>query len=246
MNLPSLNTPEYSIFLPLSEQNVSFRPFLVKEEKIILMEMESLRQENEQGNVEASTGKAILKSMAKVVASCTLSDIDVRRLPLTDLGLLFLNIRKKSVGETVDVGISKIDCDQSECKFPKKLQIDLADIGIVSRDKNIQLTNDIWLEMEYPTLDNSENFIGVSKIEDIFKLIASCIYKIYTNENVIAKSEISEEELVEWIEGFTEEQFQKVSEFIKNPPTLEYSTTVKCQCGKEKEVSFKGLNDFFS
>lgn len=243
MSLPNLSVPEYKLVLPLSKLEVKFRPFLVKEEKILLMEAESIKQEQ-------SDNVAAIEAMIKVIKSCTKNDINERKIPIIDLIYLFLNIRMKSVDEKVEIGIKQpSSCEETpkECGMLKSFEINLADVKIEKKSNKIQIREDIWVEMDYPTLENSFEYMDSTNSDDVFNMTVDYMKKIINGDNVIDVREHRKDELLEWVENLTQEQFRAIFEFLSNPPNLSYKKKIKCKkCDKEKTLNFRGLSDFFS
>lgn len=238
MALPMQTTPTFNLTIPSSGKNVRFRPFLIKEEKALL-----IAQQTEDMKVMVETLRGVLKS-------CVLDDIKVNDLATFDLEYMFLQIRGKSVGETVDL-IFQCDEDHGEQneKARVKIVIDLSAIE-VQKDPNhsnkIPLFNGVGVVMKYPTLELAEEMSDLSNIEDIFSLVAESIDYIYDDEELYYAHETKKEELLQFLNNLTTEQFLKVQAFFESMPKLSYEVDYKCPiCGKEHHKVVEGLSNFF-
>lgn len=231
MSLPSLNDkPEYILTVPSSGKKVSYRPYLVKEEKILLMAAES-KDENE-----------IIRAIENTVAACVDDSIDVSRLCTFDLEYMFLQLRSKSTGENADI---LMKC--SECGEKNEVVVPLNDIqcSATSESNVIELTKEISLEMKYPSY-NDMNLSTDNKDEFGFQIIARCIEAVLTEEERIVIGEETTEDVTAFIESMTQEQFKKVVDFVQNMPSLTYDMKFVCQgCGAKNETEIKGIQSFF-
>lgn len=235
MALPKLNDlPLHDLVIPSSGQKVRFRPYLVKEEKILMMAMES--QDNRQ----------IYNSIVDTITSCVQDTLDRKSLSSFDVEYIFLQIRSKSVGETSTV---LIKCDG--CKHSEEVTVDLSKIKIEvpKANRKIQLNDKFVIEMQYPSFDGvleASNEGLNSQTELGFKMIAKCIKSIKTEEEVYHAKDVSEKELIEFIESMNNEQFEKINEFLKTIPRISHDVHFNCSsCGKENNVTLEGLSDFF-
>ena len=238
MPLPKIATPTYELELPSTGQSVRYRPFLVKEEKVLVIALES------------EDNKQITTAIKAVLKSCVLTKgIKVETLPTFDIEYLFLNIRGKSVGETIDVNII---CPDDE-KTSVKVEIDLDDIKVQKTEghtNKVELDKNLMMELKYPSLDefikNNFDFKDENAMEQSFKLIASCIDKIYTDEEVWAAGACTKKELTEFLESMNSSQFKKIEEFFTSMPKLSHTIKVKNPNTKvESEVVLEGLASFF-
>ena len=234
MALPKLQTPEYELVLPSTQETIKYRPFLVKEEKILLLAMES--EDNKQIN----------ESIGKIIKECTFGELDAKTLPVFDLEYAFLQIRSKSVGETVDVTVT---CPDDE-KTKVGVKVDLSEVGVqmsVDHSNIIELTDDIKMIMSYPTLYSSTANEGDSDTEIVFKLMQGCISEIHFGEDIYRDVDITKKELDEFFDSLTSEMLAKVQEFFETMPKLRHIIDVKNPKTKKKnEVMLEGLGDFFS
>jgi len=239
MPLPKIATPTYELELPSTGQNISYRPFLVKEEKVLVIALES------------EDNKQITTAIKAVLKNCILTKgIKVELLPTFDIEFLFLNIRGKSVGEELEVNI--ICPDDGETEVPVTINLD--DIEIKKDEKHtnkIKLDNTIMMEMKYPSLDqfikNNFDFNDKNAMDQSFDLIATSIDKIYTEDEVWATADCTKKEVKEFLESMNSSQFKEIESFFETMPKL--SHTIKVTNPKTKvegEVELEGLASFFA
>jgi len=239
MPLPKIATPTYELELPSTGQNISYRPFLVKEEKVLVIALES------------EDNKQITTAIKAVLKNCILTKgIKVELLPTFDIEFLFLNIRGKSVGEELEVNI--ICPDDGETEVPVTINLD--DIEIKKDEKHttkIKLDNTIMMEMKYPSLDqfikNNFDFNDKNAMDQSFDLIATSIDKIYTEDEVWATADCTKKEVKEFLESMNSSQFKAIESFFETMPKL--SHTIKVTNPKTKvegEVVLEGLASFFA
>ena len=237
MALPKLTTPTYELEIPSTDEKIKYRPFLVKEEKILMIAMETDEQ------------SAIINAVKEIVSACTFDVLDVSKMPMFDVEYVFLNIRAKSVGEISKI---KLRCPDDEKTFVDT-DIDLTEVKVQVEDghtNKIELTDDMGMVMTYPTIDSFQT-AGVNEIsaENMIDLIGTCILEIYEDngEKVYEAKDSTKKELVEFIEQLNSKQFMKVQEFFDTMPKLKHTVTVKNpKTKKESEVTLEGLNDFFA
>ena len=238
MPLPTISTPTYELTLPSSNRKVKFRPFLVKEEKILILAMES------------QDTKQIVRSVKDVISKCILTrGIKVEKLSTFDIEYLFLNIRGKSVGEDIEVMVT---CpDDGKTQVPMSINIDSIKI---QRDENhtkdIKLDAVYTLRMKYPSLNEfiKNNFGAVEdmNVDDTFDLIASCIDQVYSEEESWASEECTKKELSDFVESLNTSQFKLVENFFVTMPKLAHTIKVTNPNTKvESEVKIEGLQSFF-
>ena len=239
MPLPKISTPTYELELPSTQKKVRYRPFLVKEEKVLLIALES------------EDTKEITNAIRAVIKSCVLTrGIKVETLPTFDIEYLFLNIRGKSVGETIEVNLICPDDGVTEVK--KNIPID--DIQIQRTDghtNQIKLDDNIMMELKYPSLDqfikNNFDFTEGNQMDQSFELIGSCIDKIYTEEEVWTASDCTKKELTEFLESMNSSQFKEIENFFETMPKLTHTIKVKNpNTEKESDVVLEGLASFFA
>ena len=240
MALPKIDTPIYELDLPLSKKHVRFRPFLVKEQKNLLMAMES------------GDSKSIEQNVKQVLNNCTVTEnIDIEKLPVLDVEYYFLNLRARSVGEIVE---NKYRCDNqvdgSACGNIMETSLNLLDIkieGVKENDDVIQLTDTISIKLKYPEFSVINKLSKLTDVSDIaFEMIADSVEYIFDGEQFYYAKETTTEELVEFIESLNQQQFAKIENFFANLPKLEKKIEMKCsRCGFEHKLDVEGLESFF-
>jgi hypothetical protein len=240
MALPKIDTPIYELDLPLSKKHVRFRPFLVKEQKNLLMAMES------------GDSKSIEQNVKQVLNNCTVTEnIDIEKLPVLDVEYYFLNLRARSVGEIVE---NKYRCDNqvdgSACGNIMETSLNLLDIkieGVKENDDVIQLTDTISIKLKYPEFSVINKLSKLTDVSDIaFEMIADSVEYIFDGEQFYYAKETTTEELVEFIESLNQQQFAKIEDFFANLPKLEKKIEMKCsRCGFEHKLDVEGLESFF-
>ena len=238
MPLPKLNTPTYELTLPSSNRKVKYRPFLVKEEKILLIAMESEDEKEMQNAV-----KQILKN-------CILTrGISVDKLAVFDIEYLFLNIRGKSVGEDIKLNIVCPDDEVTEVE----VSVNVEDVKIQKSDKHdpvIQLTDQVAIVMKYPSMEMfvKNNITGENqqKVDTIFDMTIDCISQVVEGESVLEAKSFSKKELLEFVETFDTQQFQKIQDFFETMPKLSHKIKVlNPKTNVKSEVVIEGLSSFF-
>ena len=239
MPLPKIATPTYELELPSTEQTVKYRPFLVKEEKLLVLALET------------EDTKQITTAIKTVLKSCVLTKgIKVEQLPTFDIEYLFLNIRGKSVGEELEV---KVICPDDE-KTEVPITIDLDEVKVQKSEghnNQLKLDDTLMMEMRYPSLDqfikNNFDFKDENQMEQSFDLIGSCIDKIYNEDEVWATADCTKKEVKEFLESMNSSQFKDIEKFFETMPKL--SPTIKVKNPKtkvESEVVLEGLASFFA
>ena len=238
MPLPRITTPIYELEIPSLKKKIRYRPFLVKEEKILIIALES------------EDSKQIANAVKTVISNCILSKgIKVEDLSTFDIEYLFLNIRGKSVGETVDVLITCPDDETTQVP----MSINLDEINVEENPKHsrdIKLDDTLTLRMRYPSMtefikNNFDSGDGVS-VDDTFDLIISCIQQIYSEEESWTASDSTKKELLEFVEQLSSKQFKEVEKFFETMPKLSHTIKIKNpKTGVESEVVLEGLSAFF-
>jgi hypothetical protein len=231
MALPSLTAPEFFTKIPSTGKEIKYRPFLVKEEKILLMALE--------GNDQDEITNAIIT----ILGNCLEESVDVSKLATFDVEYLFLKLRGKSVGEVIELRMSHADGD---CKHRTDVEINIDDINVTEErpEDKIQLTDEIGIKLRYAGVNDLKG-VDPESSEDLFKLITNCIDFIYDRENVY--SDFTRKEIAEWLEQLSSEQFKKVTDFFENAPKLRHVITWTCpECGKEDSMVLEGLTSFFT
>jgi hypothetical protein len=239
MPLPKISTPSYELELPSTEETIQYRPFLVKEEKLLVIALES------------EDTKQITTAIKTVIKNCILTkNIKVEALPTFDIEYLFLNIRGKSVGEELEVNI--ICPDDGETQVPVKINLD--DIKVQKNEEHtnkIKVDNSIMMEMKYPSLEqfikNNFDFTNKNAMDQSFDLIASCIDKIFTEDEVWSTADVTKKELTDFLESMNSSQFKEIEKFFETMPKLSHKITVKNpKTEVESEVILEGLASFFA
>jgi len=237
MALPKLNTPTYELEVPSTDEKIKYRPFLVKEEKILLMAMES--KDNSQ----------IINAVKDIVLSCTFEKTDVSNMPMFDMEYIFLNIRAKSVGE---VSKLKLLCPDDK-KTYVDVEIDLTEVEVQVDDNHtnkIELTDDMGMIMTYPTIDSFlESGIETINANNMLDVIGSCVLQIYENngEKLYQAKDQTKKELTEFIESMNSGQFKKLQSFFDTMPKLKHTIKItNPKTKKTNDVTLTGLNDFFA
>ena len=232
MALPQLATAKYELTLPSTGEKVEYRPFLVKEEKVLMI-AQSTGQQND-----------IVLAVEQIIDSCTFGKLNVKSLPMFDLEYVFLQLRSKSVGAESEV---QVTCpDDRKTKVPVKINLEeIKCVKEVGHDNNIKLTDTIGIIMDYPRV-TSINMVTSDDASTAFNVIKDCVKQIYDAENVHDKSDMDEKELDEFLESMSHDQFEKVQEFFNTMPKVKHTVKVKNpNTGVESEVVLEGLNSFF-
>ena len=239
MPLPKIAAPTYELELPSTGETIQYRPFLVKEEKLLVIALES------------EDTKQITTAIKTVIKNCILTKgIKVESLPTFDIEYLFLNIRGKSVGEELDVNIICPDDGRTEVS----VTINLEDIEVQKNDeheKKIKIDDSIMIEMKYPSLDqfikNNFDFNKKNAMDQSFELIASCIGTIFTEEEAWSTADCSKKEITEFLESMNSSQFKGIEKFFETMPKLSHKIEVRNPKTKvESEVVLEGLASFFA
>jgi DNA-directed RNA polymerase subunit M/transcription elongation factor TFIIS len=243
MALPKLNqTLNFKMKIPSTGKTVKFRPYLVKEEKVLLQAYES-------GDTVTA-----LESMVDTIAACVdpKDKLDVAKLTTFDVEYMFLQVRSKSVGETSTIVLR---CEKCEHENPVKFTIDGIEVDMKDQDNIIELNDEISVEMKYPSyqtlmqddmLANAESGDDAVNAETAFAMLAGSIAAVLTEEERIDLSDQSKEEIEDFMNSMTSSQLQKIAEFLENIPALEHEIKYKCtECSTENEIKLKGLADFF-
>jgi hypothetical protein len=245
MALPKLDSPVYELELPLSKKKIRFRPFLVKEQKNLLMAMES----NDKDNIE--------QNIKQVLNNCTLTtEVDIEKLPVIDVEYYFLQLRARSVGEVVE---NKYRCDNEVttednstkvCGNLMETQLNLLDIKIEHFEEGkdiVELTDKLSVKLKYPEFSVLKRISNLENPADIaFEMIADSIEYIYDGDQFYYAHESSPKELIEFVESLNQKQFSKIEDFFTNLPKIQKTIEMKCsRCGFEHKLEVEGLESFF-
>ena len=233
MALPKLNTLTYELTLPSTGEQLKYRPFLVKEQKVLMIAQES------------EDDKQIENAFAQIINDCTFGELNAYTMPMFDVEYVFLQLRGKSVGEKIKLNLL---CSDDE-KTRVDVEIDLKDVTVQMKEDHtniVQLTKDISIVMKYPTLSDMSGFDNKGQIQSIFEMIKRCVHEIHDGETVYNKVDISEKELDEFIDSMSTENFENLSAFFETMPKLQHVVEVKNPKTKKKnEILIEGLQSFF-
>ena len=231
MALPEIATPIYTLTIPSTKKKVKYRPFLVKEQKILILAMENEDQEQ------------ILDAITNTIKACLITKVDMATLALFDIEYLFLQIRARSISEEIEM---RVTCaDDGETTVDVKFMVDDVKVNFPKGHTNIiELDNDLTIEMQYPDLDYFAKINFMDEKVDEYELVAKCIKRVYVGEDDFTSDSLDESKA--WVEGLTNNQFEKIQSFFETMPTLRHVLKVKNPKTKVvNEVVLEGLSDFF-
>ena len=243
MALPKLDVPIFTIDLPLSKTKLRYRPFLVKEEKLLLMAMES------------DDDVTVLETIKQIINNCCLDDVDVNSLSITDLEFFFLNLRARSIGELVDLQYkcnNKVMDENNEehpCDNVVKIKLNVLEIQPTFDEKHkdkIELTSDMGIVMKYPSFSTIQNSKAENEVDKILEIIMDCVSYIYDADNIYYRKDMEDSELTEFIDNLSQAQFSKIQQFFETIPKIKKDIDFKCsKCGYEEKITIEGLQNFF-
>ena len=229
MSLPKLNTPVYEAILPSTDKVIKYRPFLVKEEKVLLTAMEDGSQ------------TALMNAIKTILKNCIQGKVNVDRLPLFAIEYLFLKLRSKSVGEVSEIGLK---CTTEGCDCVTQITINMDEIEVTKpegHNRKIMISDDVGVMMSYPVMKTS----GITE-EDGLEIVKDCMEMVFTEEETHERDSFTKKELDEFIDSMDSKQFAKIKEFFDTMPKLQHTINYKCEkCGEDKEVTLQGLDSFF-
>jgi len=232
MSLPITSTPTYNLTVPTTKQKIKFRPYYVKEEKVLYVALES------------GEPQQIADALANIVTECVVTPgFSLDNLSIADIEYIFINIRGESVDNIVPVTVYAPDDEETEVSF--KIDISKIKVSFTKEHTNkIQLSDNLWVEMKYPKL---QDYVDVgSTIEDTFKLMSKCIVKLYDEENIWDSNTTTEEEFLDFVERLTSVQFKKMKQFFDTMPTMKHVIKLKNpKTGFEFDYTVQGITDFF-
>jgi hypothetical protein len=241
--LPKIDVPIYNVELPLTKKKIRYRPFLVKEEKLLMMAMET------------DDFKGVMTTIKQVANNCILDDIDIDELPVTDIEFLFLQLRARSVGEVIELNykcnntVKDEDGAEKTCNHVVKLDLNIFDIKPThnpNHTNKIELSKDLGIVMRYPTFESVEQIEDVGDVEKVFSILTTCIDYIYDADNIYYSKDVTREELTEFIDSMSRDQFDKVKVFFDTMPSLKKNVDFKCgKCGYSENIEVEGLQNFF-
>lgn len=233
--LPTLNHSTYTLKIPSTGKEIKYRPFLVKEEKTLMMAAES------------KDTKAITNATCDIIQACVLNEnINPKELTSFDVEYIFLKIRGKSVGETIDFNIK---CEECSKTTPVSLNLDDIVLEIDGKDlnKKVMITDSIGVELKAISFGDAIK-LSQAKVEDRFETtIKSCLASIFDNENVYDIKDVNDKELSEWISNLSQRDLKEIEKFVLQLPKLSHTINYKCiHCGHEGSIELEGLEDFFA
>ena len=233
MALPKLSNITYELTLPSTGKELKFRPFLVKEQKALMIAQES------------EDDKQIENAFAQIINDCTFGELNAYTMPMFDVEYVFLQMRGKSVGEKIKLNLL---CPDDE-KTRVDVEINLKDVNVQMKEEHtniVELTDNIHIVMKYPTLSDMSGFDDKGQIQSIFEMIKRCVSEIHDGETVYNKVDISEKELDEFIDSMSTENFEHLTNFFETMPKLQHVVVVKNPKTKKKnEIIIEGLQSFF-
>ena len=237
MTLPKINVPEYTLVVPSTDEEIKFRPFLVKEEKLLLIAQET------------SDEQSLYNAIANLIKNCCFEKIDIDKLPLFDVEYIFLQIRAKSVDEVATVKLICPDDGETEVE----VKVNLTEVQVHMSEKHnfkIPLTDDIGIEMAYPNLASvlltSEQDVEQSRSDKMFQMIQDCMLQIWQGEETFDATDYTDKDKKDFLESLNHKQFEKVSQFFETMPTVKHEveiTNPKTQV--VSKVELEGMNSFF-
>jgi hypothetical protein len=241
--LPKIDVPVYELNLISSGKKIRFRPFLVKEQKLLLMANQS------------DDAKDSLNVVKQICKNCIIDNIDVESLPVFDLEFIFLNLRARSVSEVINLQYkcnNKIKSEAGEetsCGNLEKFDVNLLEISPTKdpkHDKKIMLSEKLGIMMKYPTFEMIANLKGQNENETLMELLTICIDNIFDQENIYYTKDVTKEELVDFIDNLQQKDLEKIQEFFETAPKIKKDISFNCRkCGYKESIELEGLQNFF-
>lgn len=235
MALPKLDTPRYEMKVPSTGKKVVYRPYLVKEEKVLMLALESTDESQ------------MIRAIKDVISSCTEQSVDVEKMTMFDLEYIFMRLRGKSVGETTDVSIK---CTSCEVKNDTKVNLENVVVNVPKESaRKIKLTDAVGVIMKYPSVNEMLEIqsSNSTEVDKLFDVIAICIDSVYSGDEIFDSSSQSKKEIKDFIESLSSEQFNKVKDFIQDMPAATVAVDFTCSaCNTHNQYDVKGLANFFS
>ena len=231
MALPRVNNPTFELELPSTGEKIKYRPFLVKEQKVLMMAQDS------------KDDAEISEAVGSLVQSCTFGEIDYKTSPMFDIEYLFLKIRGKSVGDKVDLNL--ICPDDGKTQVKKTIDLEEVNIHMLENHKNeVEINDNVKIVFRYPILSDMKG-IPVSEISTAFSVINACVHSIHYGDDVYQRTDLKDEEVEEFIDSLTGDQFEKITEFFQTMPKLRHVVEVTNPKTKKKsEIVVEGLQNF--
>ena len=241
--LPKIDVPIYDVQLPLTKKKIRYRPFLVKEEKLLMMAM------------EADDMRGITTAIKQIANNCILDEVDIDDLPVTDIEFLFLQLRARSVSEVVELSykcnntLKDDEGNEKACNHIVKFDFNIFDIKPAFDEKHtnkIELSPELGVVMRYPTFESIEMIEDVNDVSKVFSILSTCVDYIYDKDNIYYAKDVTAEELNDFIDGMTRDQFEKVKDFFDTMPKLKKNVDFKCgKCGYSENIEIEGIQNFF-
>ena len=233
MALPKLDTLTYELELPSTGEKLKYRPFLMKEQKALMIAQES------------EDDKQIEIAFAQIINNCVLEDVDPYKMPMFDVEYVFMRIRGKSVGEKVTLNL--LCPDDKKTRVDVEIDLEKVDIQMKEEHTNIvELTDNIHIVMKYPCLEDMSGFGDQGEVKSIFSMIKRCIHEVHDGETVHNKVDMSEKDLDDFIDSMSTAHFESLTNFFETMPKLQHVVTVKNPKTKKKnEIIIEGLQSFF-
>jgi len=243
MALPRLETATYELTIPSTGKKIEYRPFLVKEEKALLIAAED------------GSPATITKAMKDIITACTEGEVKLKELASFDIEYIFLQLRGKSVGDIIEINLQKPDrikCEEEVCPNAAQISVDIRDIVMNTSDMEkpeIELTEDVGVKLNFPQIDTIQKYVktgGTLGTEDVFKMIIDCIDYIWDGDEIYKAKDSTKKELNDFIESLSTEQFNKIRKYFESMPRLTHEITWTCpKCEKSAPLVLEGLDSFF-
>ena len=232
MTLPVINTPTYELEIPSTKETITFRPFLVKEEKILLIAME---EDNE---------KSIVRAVRQIVTNCTMDTVPVDSMPMFDLEYIFLNIRAKSVGEEVKINL--LCPDDEETYVEVSIPLEEINVEFIEGHTNtIKLTDNISIQMSYPTFEMIQ-IEGLDTTKGLFKLVGLCIHSVIEGETIHERTDFTEKDLNTFLDSMNSANFKDIQTFFETMPKLKHEVEFENpKTNKMQKATLEGMQSFF-
>ena len=232
MALPKLETPIYELELPSTGEKVKYRPFLVKEQKVLMMAQDS------------DNPKDISNTVGTLVSNCTFEKIDPQKSPMFDIEYIFLKLRAKSVGETSEI---QVTCpDDGKTRVPVKINLDEINVQMTTGHTNIvELSKDMKLYLRYPLLNDMRALKGDTEVDKVFNILVECIHEVHHNDKIYNAVDVTKKDLETFVDQMTTQQLRSVMDFFETMPKLRHVIQVtNPNTNKKGEVVVEGLQSF--
>jgi hypothetical protein len=231
MAIPYPKVPLYDLTLPVSKKTVSYRPFLVKEEKILLMANETESEQRE-----------MINAIRQVLTECTMGKLDIDKLPVADVEFLFVKVRSKSIGDIIE---STVTCQACGNKIEYPINIQKIEMFNEVKDRNVDLGDGIIVTMNFPTVMTTDDMTGVPEIDIPLHIVGNMVEMITMNDETFPAADFTKAEMIDWLNHLSQTQLEKLNEFLEKLPKIVYADKIKCTCGQEITIYMEGLESFF-